>query len=50
MNKYLAKGFFIIEKYSKQLNSLPNDVKLLIHVSDQLEIDFIMAKNTEFTL
>ena len=34
------------EKDSKQLNSLPNDVKLRIHAIDQLETDFIMAKNT----
>ena len=46
VNKYLAKGFFIIEKYSKQLIILPNDVKLIIHAIDQLETYFVMAKNT----
>ena len=37
------------EKDSKQLNSLPNDVKLRIHAIDQLETDFIMAKNTSIS-
>ena len=46
MNKYLEKGFLIIEKDSKQLSILPNDVKLIIHVIDQIETDFIMAKKT----
>ena len=46
INKYSAKGFFIIEKEYKQLNILPNDVKLKIHAIDQLETDFVMAKNT----
>ena len=45
-NNYLEKVFFIIEKYYKQLNILPNDVKLRIHVIDQLEIDLFVAKNT----
>ena len=46
MNKYLSKGFFIIANNSKQLSSLPNDVKLIIHAIDQLETDFSMKKNT----
>ena len=46
MNKYIAKGLFIIENNSKQLNILPNDVKLITHAIDKLEIDFVMKKNT----
>ena len=45
LNNYLAKGFYIIEKYSKQKIMLPNDVKLRIHVIDQMDTDFVMAKN-----
>ena len=46
MNNYLAKGFYMIEKESKQLIILPNDVKLRTDEIDQLETDFAMAKNT----
>ena len=45
MNNYLAKGLFIIANNSKQLSSLPNDVKPIIHVIGQLETDFVMKKN-----
>ena len=45
MNNYLAIGLFIVENDSKQLSIFPNDVKLKIHVIDQLETCFIMAKN-----
>ena len=37
VNKYLSKGLFIIEKYSKKLILLQNDVKLRIHVIDPPE-------------
>ena len=50
MNNYLAKRLFIIEKGSKNLSILPNDVKLILHVIDQLEIDFITAKNTSISI
>ena len=46
VNNYLAKGLFIIENNSKQLSSLPNDVKLIIHGIDHIETDFVMSKNT----
>ena len=49
MYKHLAKGFFIIEKDYKPLSILPNDLKLRIHAIDQLETDFVMAKNTEIS-
>ena len=45
MNCYLAKALFISENNSKQLSILPNDVKLIIHTIEQLETDFVMAKN-----
>ena len=44
MNNYLEKGFFIIEGNSNQLGIIPNDVKLTIHVIDQLE--FFLIKDT----
>ena len=40
LNNYLEKGLFIIEKDSKQLSILKNDVKLKIHAIGQLETDF----------
>ena len=46
VNINLAKGLYINEKEYKQLCMLPNDVKLIIHLIDQLETDFFMAKNT----
>ena len=46
VNNYLVKLFFIIEKDYKQLSILPNDVRLIIHVIDNLENYFVMAKNT----
>ena len=49
MNNYLSKVFFIIENYSKKLSILPNDTELRIHVVDQIETYFIMAKNTEIS-
>ena len=45
INNYLEKGFYIIENDSKQLSLLPNDIKLRINLIDQLDIDFVMAKN-----
>ena len=50
VNKYLAKGLFIISNNSEQLRSLPNDVKLRICTIDQLETAFVMAKNTAIFL
>ena len=36
----------MIENDSKQSSMIPNDVKLIIYVIDQLETDLAMAKNT----
>ena len=41
--------FFIIENKSKQLSSLPNDVKLRIHSIDQLEKYFLCKKTQQFS-
>ena len=43
VNNYLAKVFYIIEKYSNKLSMLPNNVKLGIYVIGQLETYFVMA-------
>ena len=45
INIYLAKGFYIIENGSKQLVKLPNDVKLIINLIDQMGTYFFIAKN-----
>ena len=45
INIYLSKLFYIIEKDSKQLSMLPNDVKLRIYLIDQMDTDFVMSKN-----
>ena len=45
VNNYLAKGFCMIENYSKQNSMLPNDVKLIIHLIDKMDTDFVMTKN-----
>ena len=50
MNKYLAKWFLIIEKDSKKLSIIPNDVKLKIHAIDQLGTYFVMKKTQQFNL
>ena len=48
VNYYVAKCYVVIKHTSKQLSSLPNDVKLRIHAIDQLEIDFVMEKCSNF--
>ena len=45
INNYLSKGFFIIEQTSKQLTFIPNDVRLIINMVDQLKTDYVMVKN-----
>ena len=49
VNNYLEKLFYIIGKESKQKSMLPNDVKLVINVIDQLDKYFVMAKNKAFS-
>ena len=44
IHNYLAKGFYMIEKGSKQLTLIPNDAKLRINLIDQLKTDYIMVK------
>ena len=49
INNYLSKRFYIIEQNTKQLSFIPNDVKLIIHLIDQLKIDYVMVKNEEIS-
>ena len=49
VNKYLEKGFFIIASKYKQISSIPNDVKLIVHAINQLETYSVMAKNAEIS-
>ena len=44
MNNYLANELYIVEKDSKQIIILPNDVKLRINVIDKLDTDFFVVK------
>ena len=46
VNKYLVNMFFIIENNSKQVIILLNDMKLIIHAIEKLEINSVMKKNT----
>ena len=48
VNYYLAKRI-IIKKNSKKLSSVPNDLKLRIHVIDKQKTDFVTAKTTEIS-
>ena len=43
VNYYLAKGFVILEHNSKQLSSVPNDLKLRIHAINKPKTDYVMA-------
>ena len=50
VNNSLAKGFVIIKQKSKQLSSVTNDVKLIIHAIYQQKVDFVMEKTTAIFL
>ena len=41
---YLAKGLYIIERYSNQEGMLPNDVILIINMIYKMDTDSFMAK------
>ena len=45
INNYLFKGFSIIEQNTKQLSFIPNDVKLIINMINQLDTDYVMVNN-----
>ena len=45
INNYLSKGFSIINRGSKQLKLIPNDLILRINIVDQLKTDYFMVKN-----
>ena len=46
---YLEKGFVIIYHNSKQLISVPNDVKLIIHAINKQKTDYVMSFYTEMS-
>ena len=50
VNNNLAKGFYIIEKDSKQKSMLPNDVKLIINMIYKMDKDFVIEKTEQFPL
>ena len=41
--RHLAKGFVIMEQNSKNLISVPNDVKLIVNAIDKQKTDSVMA-------
>ena len=45
INIHLSKLIFIIEHGFKQLNLIPNDVRLRINLVDQPKTDYVMVKN-----
>ena len=45
INNHLPKLFFIIDQGSKQLNFIPNEVRLRIIMVDNLKTDYVMVKN-----
>ena len=45
INDDLSKGLYIIERGTKQLIFLPNDLRLIINLNNQLVKDHVMAKN-----
>ena len=49
-NNYLLKVFFMIEKDSKRLRIIPNDLKSIIHAIDQLEKYFVIAKKIIYSV
>ena len=48
INNYVAKGFYIIEKDSRQLIILPNNVTLIINLIDQMDTKTFIAKKSNF--
>ena len=49
INNYLSKGLFVIEQGSNQLNFIPNGVRLIINLVDQLKTDYVMVKSKEIS-
>ena len=45
INSYLEKVLYIIEKGTKQLILLPSDVRLMVNLNNQLDTNYVMAKN-----
>ena len=47
INNDLSKGLYIIERGTKQLIFLPNDVRLIINLNNQLDTDSVMVKKNQ---
>ena len=45
IKNYLSKGLYVIEQKTNQLMLLPNDVKLIINMINQLDTDYVRVKN-----
>ena len=48
INNYLAKVFYIIEKDSNQFSLIPNDVKVIINLINQMDTYFSWQKTKQF--
>ena len=48
IKNYLAKVLYMIEKCSKQLSLISNDVKLIIKISNQMDTYFSWQKKKQF--
>ena len=44
IKNYLSKGFSIIEQNTKQLNLLPNNIKLRMNLINQMDTDYVVLK------
>ena len=47
---YLEKGFVILEHNSKQLSSVPNDVKIRIYAINKQKHIMLWSANQQFTM
>ena len=45
INNYLSKNIYIIERGTKQLSFILNDVILIINLNNQLDTYYVMVKN-----
>ena len=45
VSNYLIKGLSVIEDNTNQLSLIPNNVKLITYLIDQLKTDYVMVKS-----
>ena len=43
VNYNLARWFLILEHNSKNLSTVPNDAKLIVHADNKQKMDYVMA-------